>query len=142
MTNEPQETVSLRDYIEHLHAEDVKRLDAVEVFFRDQIEHLDSIHEQRRQVAFANAQIAIDKAEIAVGKRLDLLNEFRAQVADQTANFVNRGVYEANHLSLENRITQIEASAAGSRRTLAVTFAIAGLFITVVAIIIPLLIHR
>lgn len=70
--------VSLREYLEALLAEREKRVTQME---RD-------------------AKEALRKAEVALEKRLDLLNEFRAQSANEQANFVRRGEF----IELKERI--------------------------------------
>lgn len=50
---------------------------------------------------------AVVKAETATDKRFDSVNEFRAQLADQTATFIARPEYSAGHKSLEDKVTTL-----------------------------------
>jgi len=51
---------------------------------------------------------AIDKAEIATEKRFESVNEFRAQLSDQTNTFLPREVYDTNHRQFSDRVAAIE----------------------------------
>jgi hypothetical protein len=51
---------------------------------------------------------ALRKAEIAMDKRLDSLNEFREQLADQQRTFLPRAEYNGRHDQLEARIDDIQ----------------------------------
>jgi hypothetical protein len=53
------------------------------------------------------AQKAIDKAEEAIQRRLDLLNEFRAQIADEATKYAQREVVDAQIKSLDARVTDL-----------------------------------
>jgi hypothetical protein len=72
MTKESSEMVSLRDYID-------TRLAALEGRHKDQV---------------LATQIAIDKADAATALRFAAVNEFRAQLADQSSTFVTRREHE------------------------------------------------
>lgn len=56
--------------------------------------------EERVDIAFASSEKAIEKAETAHEKRLDSVNEFRGQLADQTATLMPR-------IEAETRINQL-----------------------------------
>lgn len=69
-------------------------------------------HSQEQAVASAltAAKEAVDKAEKAQERRLDLLNEFRAQAADESAKFLPKGEYNVNHEGLIERVNKLEVS--------------------------------
>ena len=52
-------------------------------------------------VAMAAADKAVGKAEMAVEKRLEGMNEFRQQMADQQKTYITRNEYDLNHKALE-----------------------------------------
>ncbi len=57
-------------------------------------EKLGTEKDRRLSDIHAAAQLAISKAEESVERRLDLLNEFRGQAADQAENYLQREVFE------------------------------------------------
>jgi len=56
---------------------------------------------------FAAAHEAAIKAEDATGRRLDAVNEFRAQMADQEKTFLTRREYDAAHQALAAATTEV-----------------------------------
>lgn len=54
--------------------------------------------------ALAAAKEAVSKAEAASEKRFESVNEFRQTLSDQTASFLPRPEYDANHKALEDKI--------------------------------------
>lgn len=60
--------------------------------------------------ALAATKEAVSKAEAASEKRFESVNEFRQTLSDQTASFLPRPEYDANHKALEDKIeTQCQA---------------------------------
>lgn len=59
------------------------------------------------EAAFASAKEAVLKAEIASERRFDSVNEFRAQLADQTSTFLTRREYDAKHEALEKQVDDL-----------------------------------
>jgi len=53
-------------------------------------------------------KIAMDKADTVMNIRLDSMNEFRAQIKDQTATFLTQVTYDANHKLLETKIESLQ----------------------------------
>lgn len=51
---------------------------------------------------------ALIKAETALDKRLDLLNEFRAQSAEESKRYVTLNVYNEKHAALSDRVDAVE----------------------------------
>lgn len=51
---------------------------------------------------------AVDKAEEAMCKRLEGMNEFRSQLSDQSKTFLTVTVYDANHKLLETKIEALQ----------------------------------
>lgn len=56
------------------------------------------------QAALQAAKEAVIKAETATEKRFEATNEFRGQLADQTATLLPRSEYDSNHKALEDKI--------------------------------------
>jgi hypothetical protein len=66
-------------------------------------EHFEALmQDQQRQIdqIRRDAGEAITKASTALEKRLDLLNEFRGQAAEESKKYLSRTEYEQNHFSL------------------------------------------
>lgn len=53
---------------------------------------------------FSSTKEAVDKAEVATDKRFSSVNEFRAQLSDQTASFLPREVAEAQFAELRKQL--------------------------------------
>lgn len=51
---------------------------------------------------------ATSVASEAMNKRLESMNEFRAQLKDQNATFLTRNEYEAKHALLESKIESLQ----------------------------------
>lgn len=58
-------------------------------------------------------QIAISKAEESVNKRLEGMNELRAQIAAERAEYVRQDTYSARHDELISRISTLEQGQVG-----------------------------
>lgn len=67
--------------------------------FRDQ--------EKAVSAALASAEKAVSTANVANEKRFESVNEFRAQLTDQTATFLPRKEYDARHETLESRVSEL-----------------------------------
>jgi hypothetical protein len=59
------------------------------------------------QAALAAAKEASNKAEEAADKRFDAINEFRSQLADQTASLIGRPEYTVQHKALEDKVDSL-----------------------------------
>lgn len=57
--------------------------------------------------ALAAAKEAVAKAETASEKRFDAVNEFRQTLSDQTATFLPRPEYDAQHKALEEKVNTL-----------------------------------
>jgi hypothetical protein len=62
---------------------------------------------------FAASAKAIEKAETAADKRFDAVNEFRAQLADQTRTFMPRAEYDRAHADLVQRVGALADTVGG-----------------------------
>lgn len=119
-----------------------QRVDDMLAFLNQQI--ADVRHDG--QIMLDTADKATVKAEVAIEKRFDAVNEFRAQLADQTKTFMPRAEIEARivqnyerYNELANRVTRAEGKAQGSSAaygylTAAITAVIA--IVTVVLILV------
>lgn len=59
------------------------------------------------QAALIAAKEAVIKAETATEKRFESVNEFRAQLADQSSTLMPRQEYSVQHKALEDRVTDL-----------------------------------
>lgn len=75
----------------------------------DQIAITAALAAQEKAVAaaLAAAKEAVSKAETASEKRFESVNEFRKTLSDQTASFLPRPEYDANHKALEDKIQSL-----------------------------------
>ena len=64
---------------------------------------------------FTALALALDKAENATDHRLSLLNEFRAQAAEQARDYVNAASFNA----LKERVDKASGEQAGTRAAIA-----------------------
>ena len=58
-------------------------------------------------------QTAITKSEEALTRRLDLLNEFRSQMADEAKKYAQREVVDAKFAAIDKQIDDVRKSIAG-----------------------------
>lgn len=56
---------------------------------------------------FAAIQMAVDKADEATEKRFESVNEFRAQLSDQSRTFIPRQEYEIAHENLKAQVVTL-----------------------------------
>jgi len=110
MPEDPQH-VTLRDYLQ-------RQIDDMD---RRVAESL-AAHDRRGQQQFSAAQEAVDKAERTMSARLELLNEFRAQQADESKKYMSRDLYDREHANLAARVTAVEMTA-GTLQGRALAFA-------------------
>jgi hypothetical protein len=89
----------------------------------------------------SSAALARDKYDIAIEKRFDSVNEFRAQLTDQTATFMPRAEMEARLASIAekvqvnaDRVNGITATGLGRKESQASMYALVGLLATILAI--------
>ena len=146
----------MRTMLDERYATQVKAVDAA--FLAQQTAMQTALAAAERAVATAllSAEKAVTKAEVAQEKRLEAVNEFRAQLSDQAATFVRREEVdvrinaidgkldsEAARLverirSIENRIdlTQGEHSGANNNRNVAVQMT--GVALVVVSVVVAI----
>jgi len=80
---------------------------ATDVSLREHLTLMVHSLERRLEERFTAMQRATDVAFRASEARLDSVNEFRAQLSDQTATFVTREVLEARVDKLQGEITRL-----------------------------------
>ena len=90
-------------------------VDTIKVYFEHRLEALDrtyaeQVEQVRREVkaALAASDKAITKQELAAEKRFESVNEFRAQLADQSNTFMPREVADATFAAILSRLNAIE----------------------------------
>lgn len=129
MSGETEKQVSgwtvdtLKEYLESLRADDQKAV----------------------QAALLAAKEAVLKAEIATEKRFESVNEFRAQLADQSNTLMPRAEYTVQHKALEDRVTDLtdrinktDGAKQGSEITMGKIYAAIGAVGAILAIIVLL----
>lgn len=104
-------------------------------------QHVAQLRREREMVTAAQ-QEAIAKAEMANEKRFEAVNEFRANLADQTASFMPREVAESKFSELQkqvnvntDRLNQTLGEKAGSVSTVNWVVAAASFMVAVVAVL-------
>lgn len=92
------EVVALRDYVEFkIAAEAEKSVMRVEALSKELV------------IAMRASELAISKAEAAVGHRLEGMNEFRAQLTRQAATFATKDEIHAVRLHADERSQAVNA---------------------------------
>lgn len=84
---------------------DEQRFEAQQLALRDAL----IAQEKAVNAALMAAQQAVTKAEIAAEKRFDSVNEFRAQLADQTATLMPRNEAMVLINGLADRVNKLES---------------------------------
>ena len=82
--------------------------------------------EKAISAAMAAAEKAVTKAEVAAEKRFDSVNEFRAAMKDQTANFADRDQVDFRLASIERKIENWTGQASGVSGVWGITVGIVG----------------
>lgn len=98
--------VNLRELMEAKHDTVLEKFRGVEQRFMDNEKAVSSaLTSQQREVsaALASAERAVTKAEVATEKRFDGVNEFRAQLADQSRTYIPRSEVEARLLAISEK---------------------------------------
>ena len=72
-------------------------------------EHLQQVRDENR-LALAHQDKAVLKQEQAMEKRFDAVNEFRAQLYDQAANFLPRNEYDRSLGGLAKRVDELHTT--------------------------------
>ena len=95
------------------------------------------------QAALQATKEAVLKAEVATEKRFESVNEFRAQLADQSSNLMPRSEYTVQHKALEDKISELtdrfnqsEGANKGSQITKGTMFAAIGALGTILGIVV------
>jgi len=81
-----------------------------DVALRDHLERLIEEMDCRWAQRFEATQTALNKAELALGKRLDGMNEFRDTLRDQAARFVTLDVMNTRLEAILTRLVSLEKS--------------------------------
>lgn len=102
--------------------------------------------EKAVSTALESAREAVAKAEIAVERRLESVNEFRGQLSDQAAGFVTKAEYAAKVEALAEQISELKEArdrAAGNARGIsavkATLYATGGLVVTIIGAVVAIL---
>lgn len=100
---------------------------------------------EKMVIALASSDKASAKADAAMEKRFDSVNEFRQTLSDQTQTFLPRAEYTARHSALIDKVDdlkaaifKIEGKSSGLSAGWGYLVGIFGLIATIVAVIIAL----
>lgn len=113
--------VPLREYIERRIDDQDRRL----------TQALDEA-EKRTQLALAEARRAVDKAEKALGQRLDLLNEFRQMTQDRESIFATKSALDGLKEIVDKMTGRDQGVAAMATAVGSAAFAVIAIVITFV----------
>jgi hypothetical protein len=87
--------------------------DELRVPLRDYFERMIADRDARIQIALTASKEAVAKAEQANERRLDLLNEFRGQQADEARKYALSTLVEQQFNALDQRVARNETLTAG-----------------------------
>lgn len=90
-----------------------KTLDDLTVSLREYIDLRFGVQEAAATEAKRLAAVALDKAETALTKRLDLMNEFRGALDDSAKSFITRTEYDIMHQRLVEDVKNLQQSVNG-----------------------------
>lgn len=116
---------------------------ALEHHIQEQVRQIRTIIEMgsaQVQAAFDASEKAILKAETATERRFESVNEFRAQLASQTASFMPREVAEARFDQHAARIAELDKKASAAAGKSAGVSASVGLMIGASAVVISIVV--
>lgn len=114
--------LSIDDQIKHMRELSIERMSSRALQFQESdLRYQQRYDSQQRAItdalaaaekavaaALANADRAVNKAEVAAEKRFESVNEFRAQLTDQTATLLTRAEADAKLSALSDRISDIK----------------------------------
>lgn len=125
---------TLKEYVMQRFGDNQKAVDAALV-----------AQEKAVAAALAATKEAVIKAEVATEKRFESVNEFRAQLADQSNTLMPRQEYTVQHKALEDKLADLttrvnvsEASKKGSELTIGKIYAAIGVVGAILGIIVLL----
>jgi len=90
--------------------------------------------EKAISAAMAAAEKAVTKAEVAAEKRFDSVNEFRAAMKDQTANFADRDQVDFRLTALEKKLENYAGQLAAAGNIWWVVTGIVGIAVGLVGV--------
>jgi ribosome-associated translation inhibitor RaiA len=147
------DTVPLRELVEqwqrahegrHAHDEATTAREAALV--RTVVEQRQADHELRHEEQHRSDLRAVDHAQESLEKRLEKLNELRAEVSTDRNQFLPRDTYNTAHeglvaqvADLQRRLTLAEGKAAGAASTSTLVLSVAGVIATVIMAAIAIL---
>ncbi len=131
-------TANLLEFVQQVLVERERELDERTDRWKQQFADKDTRDQQRYEAM----QRAIDKAEAASEKRLDAVNEFRAQLKDQQTTLITRAEAEARFTAisdtladLKERVTRNEGRAAGAAAFWGIIVGAGGLLIAAILLV-------
>lgn len=146
-------TVDLRDLVQqwqashevrHAHDEATTAREAALV--RTVVEQRQADHELRHDAQHRADLRAVDHAQEALEKRLEKLNELRAEVSTDRSQFLTRDTYATAHdglvaqvADLQKRVTLAEGRVSGTTSTTGLLLAVSGVIATIIMAAIAIL---
>lgn len=98
----------MRDMLNERYATQVKAVDAAFLAQQTAMQTALTAAERAVQTALLSAEKAVGKAEVATEKRFESVNEFRAQLSDQTNGFLPREVADAAFADLRSQVAALQ----------------------------------
>ncbi len=131
-------TANLLEFVQQILVERERELDERTDRWKQQFADKDTRDQQR----YESMQRAIDKAEAASEKRLDAVNEFRAQLKDQQTTLITRAEAEARFTAISDtladikeRVTRFEGRVAGAASFWGIIVGAGGLLIAAILLV-------
>lgn len=125
---------------------------ALERHISDQVKQIETVimmGTQQVDAAFAASEKAILKAETATERRFESVNEFRAQLASQTASFMPREVAEARLGEIvtkledvQRRLDTTQGRAAGITGSVGLMIAVSGVVLAIIVIFVNIMLSQ
>jgi phage-related minor tail protein len=147
------DTVTLRDLVrqwqhdhEGRHAHDEATTAREAALVRTVVEQRQADHELRHDEQHRSDLRAVDHAQASLEKRLEKLNELRAEVSTDRAQYLTRDTYNTAHealvaqvADLQSRLTMAEGKSAGTASSTALLLSVAGVVLTIIAAAVAIL---
>jgi len=123
---------TLKEYVAQRFEDNQKAIDAALVS-----------QEKAVAAALAATKEAINKAEVSTEKRFESVNEFRAQLADQSSTLMPRQEYTVQHKALEGKLSDLtdrinisDGKAKGSQLTVGRIYGAIAAAVAIISIIV------
>lgn len=109
-----------------------ERVAAAEQKLADYIEHHKDIHRLQIQEVITRAT--------EINRRLDEMNQFRAQINSERGEFLSRESYDAHHDAIVQRVSLLEIANSNMQGRMYMTGALISVFVSVVVVAVNLIV--